>query len=387
MTPRPSTSRSRRALGVVMAAVVLVPLLVVPVGAGEEPLPDPLEPIPPEEVSGNFDISDGAYAGAMGMAGAFWFSGDGLVVIWDGRASGPMSFTVADGDLDGTWSMSGVASIGSRGLLEVTGSNTWDVTGTVTGSNPYMLGGSGQGHSEASVSGFTSGSDYPINISAVPLQGVVQVCGQVLANWDQAIDEGYEGLPEGFGYNIPTYVSVMSANSLSDLETRLEALLEQGLAIQQNLSQDPVIIAGELGALLFEAEQLLGDIESHPDDCPPDPSFMRLITQLVGDVMNTFFSRWESEEPDDFQIYALQRFVEIGLRAGAIGAGAADPVSAAYLEARAETLLQRQFDRAIAEEPMSDFELTQLAITATMLGYTFESGISGPDICLVLGSC
>jgi hypothetical protein len=364
-----------------------VPLLVVPVGAGEETLPDPLEPIPPEEVSGNFDISDGNYAGAMGMAGAFWFSGDGLTVIWDGRASGPMSFTVLEGDLDGNWSMSGSASIRSYGVIDVTGANTWAVAGTVAGSNPYMLGGSGQGHSEATVAGFTSGSNYPINIPAVPLRGVVQVCGQVLGNWDQAIDEGYEGLPEGFGYNIPTYVSVMVANSISDLETRLEELLGQGLEIQQNLSQDPVLIAGKLGALTLEAEQLLGDLESHPDDCPPDPSFIRLITQLVGDVMNTFLSRWESEDPDDFQIVALQRFVEVGLRAGAIGAGAADPASAAYLEAKAEALLQRQFDRAFANEPKSDFDLTQLAITATMLDYTFDSGVSGPDICLVLGSC
>jgi hypothetical protein len=324
----------------------------------------------------------------MGMAGRFWFSGEGLTVIWSGKASGPMSFTVvggsptADGVLDGTWSMDGAAEIFSYGAIDVTGANTWSVTGTVTGSNPYMLGGSGTGYSEASVAGFTSGSNYPINISAVPLQGVVQVCGQVLANWDQAIDEGYEGLPEGFSYSIPTYITVMPANSLTELESRLEELLEQGIEIQQNLSQDPAVIVRELGALLLEAEQLLGDIDNHPDDCPPDPSFMRLITQLVADVMNTLFSRWQGEDADRLQILGLQWFVGVGLRAGAIGAGAADPASADYLQAQAESLLQAQFDRAITEEPMNEFDLTQVAITATMLGYTFEDGTSGSDICI-----
>jgi hypothetical protein len=360
---------------------------VVPVGAGEPPLPDPLEPIPHDEVSANFDISDGDYTGTLGMRGVFWFADQGVFVIWDGEGIGPTSFAVSDGAMTGTWSLSGSAVISSTGPISISGTNTWSMDGALSGDNPYMIGGSGQGISQVSTAGFTTGGPYPINMPAVPLSGVVQVCGQVLANWDQAIDEGYEGLPEGFGYSIPTYIALMPTNSLSELESRLEDLMERGVEIQGDLSRDPIIIAGDLASLLLEAEELLEDIAAHPDDCPPDPSFLRLITQVVADVTNTFLNQWANEEPDFLQTIELQRFVEVGLRAGAIGAGAADPAAGEYLQAKAEQILQRQFDQIRAQEPLDETDLAIVAVTATMLGYTFDTGISGPDICLVLDSC
>jgi hypothetical protein len=179
----------------------------------------------------------------------------------------------------------------------------------------------------------------------------------------------------------------MPTNSLSELESRLEDLMERGVEIQGDLSRDPIIIAGDLASLLLEAEELLEDIAAHPDDCPPDPSFLRLITQVVADVTNTFLNQWANEEPDFLQAIELQRFVEVGLRAGAIGAGAADPAAGEYLQAKAEQILQRQFDQIRAQEPLDETDLAIVAVTATMLGYTFDTGISGPDICLVLDSC
>lgn len=383
--------RSRTAMrsGVSLAAVAgLVFALLGPVGAqeSEPPLPDPLEPVPRDEVSASFPIDDGTYTGRVGLGGSFWFSQEGVTVVWRGGGVGPLEVTVSDGELAGTWSMDGSADINGLGLpFEMVGINTWTSTGTVTGSDPYLMEGSGSGMSSVTVAGRTSDTDYSFPVASIPWQGVMQVCGQVLGNWDQAIDAAMEGAP--LQYSMRSYFSLFSTDYTTDLDDQIGDLIEEATRLQQDMSVEETLLLGDLAVLLLKAEDLMGQVGEQPESCPADPSFMRIITQVVGDVMNTFLGKWASDEPGSFQMVALRRLVEVGLRAGAIGAGAADRGTASFIQAQAEQVLQRQFDFVAAQDPMSDHDLTTIATSATLLGYTFESGITGRDLCLVLGSC
>lgn len=390
---RPESRRAERGFGrrsglVAIGGVVLSVALLAPAWAqeGEPALPDPLEPVPPEEMTGSIPIDEGNYAGTVGLSGSFWFSEEGVTVIWRGSSSGPIEFAVAGGELTGTWSMAGDADITGYGLpFQMAGVNTWSMTGTVSGSDPYIMEGSGSGSSTVTAAGQTAGSNYGIPTTSAPWEGVMQVCGQVLGNWDQAIEASMDGAP--LQHNLRSYFSAFSLDFTTELDQQIESLVERATAFQQNLSGDEILVLGELAVLLAEAEEVMSQIDAQPAGCPADPEFMRIITQIIGDIMNTFLGRWSGQEPDFLQMVALRRLVEVALRAGAIGAGAADAGSASFLEVRAENILQRQFDLAVAQDPMSDQDLTVIAVTATMLGYTFDTGIAGGDICLVLGTC
>lgn len=90
----------------------------IPVAAQEEDLPIPLDPVPRDVVTGSFPIRDGEYRGTVGLGGVFWFfdEASGALVIWDGEGTGPMEFTVSDGELSGTWEMEGAAEIVGYGF-------------------------------------------------------------------------------------------------------------------------------------------------------------------------------------------------------------------------------------------------------------------------------
>lgn len=369
------------------SAVILVLLTSVPAPAQEDiDLPSQIEPVPEDEVRGTFPITDGEYRGTTGMAGSFWLSQQGATVVWIGSSTGPLEFSVVNGDLSGIWSIDGTADISGRGLpFEMAGSNTWTMSGTVSGSHPYIMSGSGSGVTKISAAGQTVENANAIDMADTTWQGILQVCGQVIGNWDQAIEAAFEGGP--LEYSLQTYFAVFSSNAESDFTTRVDDLIERATRLQQNLSVEEVLLSGSLAELLLEAERLLEEIDDQPEDCPPDPSFLRIITQVVGDIMNTFLGRWSAQTPDSLQMVALRRLVEVGLRAGAIGSGAADMGTSDFLQSKAEAVLQRQFDAVVGAEPLDLFDVAQVGATAVMIDYTFDTGITGSDICLVVETC
>lgn len=378
----------RRTAVVALVAAGMMIALLGPVHAQEsDSLPDPFEPVPRDEAVVSLPIDDGTYSGTVGLSGAFWMSESGVTMIWRGSASGPLELTVADGEMSGIWSTDGSAEINAHGLpFAVTGVNTWTMNGTVYGSDPYHMEGSGSGTTSVSGGGASSQGTYSIPTASAPLQGVMQVCGQVIGNWDQAIDASFEGVP--VEHSIRSYFAVFSTDYETDFEAEVEQLLDQATGVQQRLSdEEPTVLLGELAVLLAEAEDLLGRLDQQPDACPPDPSFMRIITQVIQDAMHALLDRWSGEEPDYFQIRALQSLVGVGLRAGAIGAGAVDVGVADYLEARAGQVLQSQFDSVMAQHPIPEQDLYSIAVTAAMLGYSFDDGIDARSLCILLARC
>lgn len=370
-----------------IAAVAVTVLGTVPVAAQEdEPEPLPLDPVPSDEVSDQFDIDDGDYTGNVGLGGAFWLAEEGVVIIWKGSGTGPMEFTVTGGELDGTWSMDGAAGIAGYGFpLAVEGKNTWTIEGSVSGSGPYMLTGSGSSTSTVSVGGQEGGGTSPIEGVATPLHGIRQVCGQVVGNWDQVIDAAFEGGP--LQHSLRTYFGVFAADPAQELEERLEEVIERGSEIQSDLSRPAINVIVELSGILDDAEELVGEIGENSGGCPPDPAFMRIITQVVQDVMNTYLNQWIGESSESEHIGDLGALAGLGLRAGAIGAGAADPGVGDFLSAKAAQVLQTQYDAVISQDPIDLVDGVTVAITATMLGYTFDNGTTGSDICTMLGAC
>lgn len=370
-----------------LAAVTMFVLLGPAEAQENEPLPDPLEPVPRDQVTVSVPIDDGTYSGTVGLGGAFWISESGVTMLWNGTGSGPLEFTVADGEMDGSWSMDGAADVSARGLpFPVAGANTWTMTGRVHGSDPYHMEGSGRGQTSATGGGASSQGSYSIPTTSAPLQGVLQVCGQVIGNWDQAIEASFEDLP--VQHSIRSYFAAFSTDYMTDFEMEVQQLLEDATRLKDRIGdEEDTLLLDALANLLHRSEDLLGRLELQPDSCPPDPSFMRIITQVVQDAMHAMLDRWSGQEPGYFQMVALQHLVSVGLRAGAIGAGAVDPGVAAFLEGKAGEVLQRQFDSVMDEEsPDIDTWMT-LLVTADMLGYSFEGGVDAESICALLATC
>lgn len=381
------TTRLRRVLPVL---AVVAALVVGPVATAQEepPLPPSLEPIDHADVTGEWDLDDGDYFGSVFLGGAFWYAGpDAVLVIWGGEGSGPAEMTVSGGVLDGSWSMEGAADIIGYGFpFEMAGTNTWTMSGSLVGEGPYRLTGSGTSTSSVTVAGQTAGSTSPIAGIDAPLEGLVQVCRQIMANWDQAIEAGFEDVP--LEHVMRTYlVAVATVDPPSELQERIDDVLERASDLQADLGRPSEVIVNDLSDIVLEAEELLGEMGEHPDGCPPDPTFARLVTQSVQDVMNTLFVRWAGEEPDSEQIMHLERAVVLGMRAGAIGPGNTNSPAGSALEGQAEALLQRQYDAMIEAEDFNDLDVALMAVTATMLDYTFDQGPTGPELCIVLESC
>lgn len=378
--------RVRSWLATSVAGLTLLGATPIASAQDDEPPPS-LEPVPHDQVTDQFDIDDGSYVGGTMLGGAFWLeAGEGVLLVWQGTGTGPMEFTVSDGSLSGTWSMEGSASITGYGFpVTITGTNEWTGSGSISGSNPYMLSGSGVTTSEVSAGGQTSGSTSDYTIAAVPLQDIVQVCDQVTGNWDQAIDDGLEDTP--LDHALRTYFVVFATERGGELADRADDLLERATEIQQDLARPPRRVLSDIGGLLTDAETLLSDMGDHPQGCPPDPSFMRILTQMVADIANTYLNQWTGEPTTPSQIQSLAVLVSVGLRAGAMGSGAASAATSELLQAKAEQILQRQFDDVTGSDPMDADDLSVIAVTATLLDYTFDTGITGPDICVLLEEC
>lgn len=376
---------SRRWFIVLLVGAVLV--AGIPVAAQEEAeIPPVFDPVPPDEVTGPWRIDDGEYSGSIGFGGAFWLDIDGAAIIWSGSARGPMSFTVTNGVLEGVWSFDGSADISSIGLpFPLSGVNTFSGGGGVSGDGTYRLSGGGTTSSTASVAGFTQSVSESWDATDVPLQGIVQVCDQVVGNWDQMIDSAMADTT--LTYSMRSYFSVFALVPSDEIHERIDEVLEQANEIR-NDQRDPSLVIFRLGLLMDDIEALLSDMDAHPETCPIDGTFLRITTQVVADLANTFMAQWEGEEPHPLQAIDLRDLLAVALRAGAIGSGAADPATAEFLESRAEALVQRAYDDALTHDPISDEQLLAAAVAAQMLGYTFQpSGLTGEEICSVLGSC
>jgi hypothetical protein len=136
-----------------------------------------------------------------------------------------------------------------------------------------------------------------------------------------------------------------------------------------------------MASAMLEAEELLSAIDSYPQACPPGPEFLRIINQVMRDMMNTLLDHWETFD-QDLTMSLLRRLVEVGLRGGAIGIGAPDHTAAIFLEDKIVALLQQRFD----SDPEVE-ELRRTVVIANMLGYELSPNVSNEEICLALGGC
>lgn len=344
-----------------------------------------LNPVPRDQVVGPFKIDDGSYAGVIGQSVSM-FRSEGPVTLWMHRdSSGSAAFEVADGSMAGTWDLSGsggLTAIGFPGVAE--GDSIDTASGTLSGSFPYVLAGAFDSAVSATVSG-------PLGLGASDSGGgtielsfelgeSVQVCGQVLGNWDQSFYDFFAS--NDWDPYVKTHLVAFSDIDDEEILERLEAIVETTTSATTKL-EDPELSLILMVDALDEIEQLMSDIKSYPDTCQLEPEFLRVANQAIRDMLNTLLDHWQTYN-EDFSLILLRRLVEVGLRAGVLGSGATDPGSAEFLEARIKVFLQQKYDQIAG----GDFDgAVQALVIGQMLGYELSTEVSNRDVCLALGGC
>lgn len=394
------TRRTRRlSIGAVMACgLLLAPL--APVAEAQDDVADPvdtidLEPVPNDQVIGPFKIDDGNYAGVvtqslrLSLTGRASVSTINLEMSRDG--SGTTSFSVTDEVLTGEWSMSdsgGLTELGRPGFIE--GESVGSASGTISGSFPYTFTGvfisdSSATVDVAAVGGAPVGAQTATSSEAqelsFELSEVVQVCGQVQANWDASFRDLYTDLGIDVFPRIKTQLVAFPTVDGEAIQQRLVELVDKATRASNQITTAEDAVVGMIEVVLL-AEELMSDIEGYPETCP-DTSFLRIINQVLRDMMNSLLDNWASQ--DQFpRALTLRRLVEVGHRAGVLGSGSADPQAAEFLTEKITSTLQDSYDQAIESGDWD--ELGQLVATANMFGYELAEA-SLEDLCIVFGEC
>ncbi len=350
-----------------------------------------LQPIPRDQIVGPFKIDDGSYQGAITQSFVSFLSNSGVTLRMHRDAAGQASFTVQDEELVGDWAMSGsggLTVVGYPGLAEA--DSVDDMSGSLSGSFPYTVAGHFASDVTATanaaavggpnISATDTGSDS-VDLSFQFTESV-QICGQVQANWDQAFYDWQAGF--GWDPHVKTQLVVFPETDGGEIQTRIADLVEYATFTANQMS-DPNAGLVFMVDVMLQAEQLMSDIDSYPDTCPLDPAFLRVVNQIVRDMMNSLLDHWD-EQDESIRPLLLRKVVEVGLRGGILGSGSVDPQAAQYLEDKITTLLQEAYDEQVNGD-FDEEELRQALVLANMLGYDLDPDISNEDLCLALGGC
>lgn len=354
--------------------------------------PIDLEAVPHDSVVGPFKIDDGSYAGAIAQSFRIRRDGGAIRLLLYRDGSGAASFDVVDEVMIGEWTMSdsgGLTDEANPGFIEADAIGS--ASGTLTGSFPYTFAGTFISDVTATVDptavggapvGSQSASDSDAADLTFEITETVQVCGQVQANWDESMRTFYIGLD--FVPTVKTQLVVFPATGDEEIEQRVVDLVEYAtFASTQVAGPDPAI-EFMIDAVL-QAEALMSDIGSYPDTCPLNPEFLRIVNQVVRDMINTLLDNWSTQEEFP-RALTLRKLVEVGLRAGVIGSGSPDQIAADFLEAKITGLLQARFDEMMASPGLEEDELRQLVVVAEMFNYQLAA-TSNADVCIALGGC
>lgn len=396
-----SKARSSRRLGLLSIAVSGAMLATTSTAVAKDEVAEPgttendaetvdLEPVPHDQVTGPFKIDDGKYTVALAYTYVQTMGREGLTLLLHRAGSGTGGFVVAEEAMTGEWTLndSGGLTIPEHpGLAEADA--VGNASGTFSGSFPYTFAGTYVSDVNATVSAAAVGGP---NISATDsdsgsvelsfeLSESVQICGQVQANWDQS----YRDLMSELGWEIKVKTQLVAFPEAGEdeIQSRIAALVESATQATGAIGGDELIIEFMIDSLV-EAESIMSDIEGYPQTCPLDAGFLRIVNQVLRDMMNTLLNQWESQD-EGVAMILLRRMVEVGLRAGVLGSGSADPLAAEFLEEKVLSLVQDRFDELV-DTTFDVDELRQTIIIAEMLDHQLAEA-SNADLCLVLEGC
>lgn len=390
---RPKSSRAFGLLSVAISGAVLA--TTSPAVAQDDAGQDDsgvidLEPVPHDQLVGPFKIDDGRYSGALAYSYSQTY-GQGSVTLFMHRdGAGSATFEVKDEVMTGDWTLSdtgGLTILEHPGLAEADAVGS--ATGTLTGSFPYIFAGLYTSDVDATASAAAVGGP---NISAsdsdtgsvelsFELSESVQICGQVQANWDESFRNQF--LELGWETHVKTQLVAFPETSQDEIQARVIDLVESATFVATHMSGPEPAIEFMLDALI-QAESIMSDIDNYPQTCPVGDAFLRIINQIMRDMMNTLLDNWQDQD-EGVGMIVLRRMAEVGLRAGVVGSGATDPQAAALLEEKILAITQERFDELV-DTTFDEFDLRQTIIVAEMFGHQLAE-VSNADLCLVLGGC
>ena len=269
-----------RVFGILGVATLSAASLIPAIAAADAPAATPPGTGITGEYFGSIGLNGGfspdlvAIAAEAGAAGGVEGS-----VVFSYELAGPLTITMADGTMDGTWAMAGPSSVDGRfsasgfevlmygdGSFDGTGTlsgtpgayrfdATFDSTATVTIENPFT--------------GATTSTESGIDSYSTALTSVSVACDQISGRWDYEINEGLEGI--NFDSFLNGYFTAVSApqdaqDAASELTDNINAWAatapaDRGPGLQGSMLEAVII--------LEVAQELSADLEAAGGCTPP----------------------------------------------------------------------------------------------------------------------
>lgn len=345
-------------------------------------------------------VASGEFTGVIAVTGGFSanvdeFSGGAaqgaITVTVD--AQGPLELALVEGEMSGTWSLSGRQAVagtitgsagGATATISIEGGGPVNGSGTMGGPpSNYRLRGNVTSSNTVTVSvqGITSATNTASDTSALDeaLTEVAVLCQDIYGRWDLRIRQQIDAI--GFDEFIRGYFTASTGIDATEQAREVEALLAD---IGRWAARAGAVGDGELGAYLTSAFALLGRAQELRAEltadapCPPDPRFATELTFAVQDALSTLIAR--------FPGITRLGLVSLALGSGAIGGGSPSPATADALQTQMEADVNQAFEEAITDFPASEGDVIGLARTAQALGMQEigSGGLSPADVLLVL---
>lgn len=382
-----------RVLPAVLAATAIATAAVMPSMVGATDTAAPAGPVGTGitgEYVGTIGLNGGfsprlaeiaAEAGATGIGDAY------MNFLYD--LIGPLTITMDDGAMDGSWSMAGTGIIegelsGGGMEIRIYGDGVYDGTGTLTGTpGNYQFGATFD--STATVTfdnpftGPVSSTDSGIDTYSTALTSVAISCDQISGRWDYEINEDLEGI------NVDAFLNgyFTAVNAPGDAQDAVRDLTRDINAWSDRGTTDPAAAGNLLEAfVVLEIAQVLSAELVAAGGCVPPCDFTTPMNFAAADfAMNAL-----AAEPGFTSSYLVM------LLLGSGSLSDCDPALAEQLRQMLIDDLNLRIADLLADgaEQAANWErdVIDAARAAQMLGMeTFgPDGIPPSDVLLVFGA-
>ncbi len=335
--------------------------------------------------TGSAPVASGTFHGAITLNGGFdkKVEGGNFLLIMDG--GGPLSMTLTDGTMEGSWSMTaGQQILGDfDGGGHMYGDGGWDATGSVHGppGTYSMTGGYTFSNSVTiTIAGMsTTASSSDSGTVDIALTEMTVLCDFVFGRFDWKVKQEIQGA--GFNENISGLFNVRT-----DSEKHQEEAQELSQDIGKWASEAATLEPGGKGPYLGRGLRLLGRAQglqaklNAETPCPKDPKFANELTQAAQSALNTLIGK--------FPGITNPTIVALATATAAIGEGSPTPQAADALQATMESDVNNTFDSAFADPNANRGDIISLARAAQQLGMETigsEGNLSPGEVLLVEG--
>lgn len=337
------------------------------------------------------ELAAGTFTGTIAIDGGFTLALGDSEVRFTVDLAGPAQLTVpAEGELSGQWDYTGSGSsagtMSSGGFsVPISTTSTYIGTGGFAGTrNAPRLVGTNDVTSTGTFMGISQTTTEVQSINFA-FHNVMAGCSQVVASFDQTVNNNIDQLPGGNGM-FRGIIAVYDDLPDDSIET-VEATVDRVSSILGN--DGPLIVVLVEALLVLDEIEALQD-ELLRDDCPVEDRFFNMLTDAARDLLDRAFAELTTAQANDpteaaLTAAALPQLIRLGLGTGAMGSGSGG--SGAALDSAARALAQDAYSTVLSEEHFDFDAAGRLAALSYQMGWDLEapSDLTDLDIAITAG--